>query len=135
MQNKTRYLELDCLRGIASIAVVLFHFTFGYDNGLKSFNANHIYFTYGRMGVQLFFLISGFVILMTLDNSKNIKDFVISRFSRLYPSYWCSILFTVIFISLFGAPFQLGKYTSSQICINFSMIQFLFKVKDVDGAY
>jgi peptidoglycan/LPS O-acetylase OafA/YrhL len=129
-----RYKELDSLRGIAALSVVMFHFTWGYDNALKNLDNNKFYFTYGYLGVHLFFLISGFVILMTLSKTKKTTDFAISRFSRLYPAYWAGIVMTVLITSLISSPFQ-QQYTIGQVLINFTMLQSLVKVKDVDSAY
>ncbi|MEO5909933.1 MAG: acyltransferase [Pelobium sp.] len=135
--EKKRYLELDVLRGLAAISVVLFHYTYGYYYVDKSNLANPsgFLFTYGRMGVQLFFMISGFVILMTLYKAKNLREFIISRFSRLYPTYWACIILAVLFYYILNVPFQKDMYSWGQIVINFTMIQKLFKVKDLDGAY
>jgi len=130
-----RYSELDALRGIAAIAVVLFHFTYGYDNGLNLISNNKFYFKYGYLGVHLFFIISGFVIFMTLEKATNSTSFAISRFSRLFPAYWTAILLTIIITTLLSVPFQKNIYTIKQVLVNFTMLQFWFKIKDVDGAY
>ena len=135
MDKNKRYEELDCLRGLAALAVVLFHFTYGYDFGLRIISEDKFYFKYGNLGVQLFFLISGFVIFMTLDKTKKAKDFLVSRFSRLYPAYWASIIITVIITTLLSVPFQKGMFDVKQVLVNFTMFQFWFKIKDVDGAY
>lgn len=135
MNKNKRYEELDCLRGLAALAVVLFHFTYGYDFGLKIMSDDKFYFRYGNLGVQLFFLISGFVIFMTLDKTKKAKDFLVSRFSRLYPAYWASIIITVTLTTLLKVPFQEGIFSVKQVLVNFTMFQFWFKIKDVDGAY
>ena len=94
--NKTHYNELDLLRFIAALAVVFFHYTF-----LNAVRFNQIptypilgdFSKYGYMGVELFFMISGFVILMTTIN-KSPVDFVISRVSRLYPAFWIALSLT-----------------------------------------
>lgn len=130
-----RFQELDSLRGIAALSVVLFHFTFGYDNGLKALSDDKFYFRYGSLGVSLFFMISGFVIFMTLQNTKNTSDFIVSRFSRLYPAYWACIIVTVILTTALSVPFQQNMFNLGQILVNFSMFQYWFKIKDVDGAY
>lgn len=135
MIKNNRYEELDCLRGLAALAVVLFHFTYGYDNGFSTLSADKFYFRYGLLGVQLFFLISGFVIFMTLEKTKKAKDFVVSRFSRLYPAYWASIIATVVLTTALAVPFQSGMFELKQVIINFTMLQYWFKIKDVDGAY
>jgi peptidoglycan/LPS O-acetylase OafA/YrhL len=134
IKNK-RYEELDCLRGLAALAVVLFHFTYGYDFGLKIMSENKFYFKYGNLGVQMFFLISGFVIFMTLEKTKKAKDFLVSRFSRLYPAYWASIITTIVVTTLLSVPWQKGMFEFMQVAVNFTMFQFWFKIKDVDGAY
>jgi peptidoglycan/LPS O-acetylase OafA/YrhL len=66
---KTRFLELDVLRGIAAFSVVLFHYTSVYSSRFKHSPDLHFYFGHGRHGVELFFILSGFVILMSLENS------------------------------------------------------------------
>lgn len=83
---KKRLIELDALRGIAALSVVIYHYTTRYNSlyGHDSFLDNN-YFHYCSQGVQLFFMISGFVIFLTLNHIKKPMDFVISRFSRLYP--------------------------------------------------
>ena len=64
-QQKTRRLiELDVLRGLAAVAVVLCHyFTYCRDWGRTSFD-----FAAGAYGPHLFFMISGFVIFMSLQH-------------------------------------------------------------------
>jgi len=133
LKTPDRLLELDCLRGIAALSVVLFHFTFGYDYGNHLMDPSNFYFTYGRMGVQLFFIISGYVIIMTLSKTRNILSFIISRFSRLYPSYWVCILLTLSITTLISPPLHI--YSLKQIVFNFTMFQYAFKIKDIDGAY
>jgi len=130
-----RFYELDYLRGIAALSVVLFHFTYGYDYGLGIINSNKFYFTYGKLGVNLFFMISGYVIFMTLNNVQQPLDFIVSRFARLYPAYWCAIIFSIIFVNIFDNPFEYEKVSIKQILLNFTMLQHWFKVKDIDGAY
>jgi peptidoglycan/LPS O-acetylase OafA/YrhL len=135
MNKNKRYLELDCLRGLAALAVVLFHYTYGYDFGLEIMSEDKFYFRYGYLGVQLFFLISGFVIFMTLEKTTKAKDFLVSRFSRLYPGYWASLIITVTLTTLLSVPFQTGIFSIKQVIVNFTMFQFWFQIKDVDGAY
>jgi hypothetical protein len=43
-------------------------------------------FVYGLFGVELFFIMSGFVIFMTLERSATLFDFAVSRFARLPPA-------------------------------------------------
>ncbi|MDB5157647.1 MAG: hypothetical protein JWR50_2354 [Mucilaginibacter sp.] len=130
-----RFFALDYLRGLAALSVVIFHYTYGYDNGLHKLSNNKFYLTYGNLGVQLFFIISGFVISMTLERTKTSLDFFVSRFSRLYPAYWGGMFLTIIFVSLFANPFEYDKVTLKQILINITMLQHWVKVKDIDAVY
>lgn len=85
-----RYYEIDLLRFIAAITVVLYHFTFaGYHFGGLSpvqYPGLEEVFKYGFLGVQLFFIISGYVVLMSAQG-KTLKQFFTSRVTRLYPAY------------------------------------------------
>lgn len=135
-----RLAELDALRGVAALAVVLFHFTTRFmelyapsaastaSTGAPSFTVPH-----GHYGVNLFFIISGFVIFMTLDRTQRGMDFVVSRFSRLFPAYWVAVAMTFAVTSTFGLP---GKeVTLLQALANLFMIHGLFYVPHVDGVY
>src|SRR5690606_6778553 len=83
--------ELDALRGLAALAVVAFHYTTSYAQQVGHLQPLGFGFTPGNYGVHLFFLISGYVIFMTLEHTRDGMDFVVSRFSRLYPAYWFCI--------------------------------------------
>ena len=81
----TRLLELDALRGIAAMAVMGFHYTTLYSHETGHLGELPFEVRYGNYGVHLFFMISGFVIFMTLERTRTAKDFIVSRFSRLFP--------------------------------------------------
>src|SRR5215472_5135330 len=89
-----RIRGLDGLRGIAAVSVLLFHYTVVYGQLIGPIGPLPFVATYGRHGVDLFFIISGFVILMTVDNSRNVTDFIVSRFARLFPAFWTAVLMT-----------------------------------------
>lgn len=136
MSNK-RIQELDGLRGIAAIFVVLYHFTNRFE---EKFNLDifpsFINFEYGHYGVQLFFIISGFVIFMSIKRKEEIqspKEFLTKRFIRLYPTFWTSLIFTFLIVSLIG-PFTL-KSSFLEFIVNFTMFPRLFNYDYVDGVY
>ena len=87
---KERYYEIDLLRFLAAVGVMLFHYTFrGYaadDLSPLEFPLLAEVFKYGSLGVDLFFIISGFVILLTAYN-RDAVSFTISRIIRIYPAY------------------------------------------------
>jgi peptidoglycan/LPS O-acetylase OafA/YrhL len=130
--SSLRLRELDALRGIATVLVLLFHYTVRYQQ-LFGDTPPALRFTHGGLGVQLFFGISGFVILMTLERCQTAGEFVLARFSRLYPTYWAAALFTFAVLSLFPLPGR--TVTWPQLLINLSMLQEFVHVPSVDGAY
>lgn len=128
-----RLQELDVLRGAAALAVVLFHYTSLYGARYGHTNDLIFGFPYGYAGVQLFFMISGFVIFMTLNRTQKPLDFVVSRFSRLFPVYWTAIAITFSTLTVFG----LGNLNIdiAELLVNLTMVQGFFGVENVDGAY
>lgn len=89
-------LNLQLLRAFAALNVVLFHTigtatSYGYETNFFSYLEG-----WGANGVDIFFVISGFVMLYTqLDNKRTVKDFLILRAIRIIPIYWL-ITFTII---------------------------------------
>ncbi len=131
-QSTSRLQELDALRGIAAVIVMLFHYTVQYQELFGQPNAP-IHFPMGRFGVQLFFVISGFVIFLTLTRSSSLWDFVANRLSRLYPPYWASIALTFFVMSMIPLPGL--NVTGSEALINLTMIQYWLQTPAVDGVY
>ena len=97
-------LNLQLLRAFAALNVVLFHtigtaVSYDYETNFISYLEG-----WGANGVDIFFVISGFVMLYTqLDNKRTVKDFLILRAIRIIPIYWLLTL-TVIAIYI-AAPF------------------------------
>lgn len=121
---------LDALRGIAAMSVVFFHFT------LQQESYNHI-FRFGATGVDLFFIISGFVIFMSLQKADSLGTFFINRFSRLYPTYWMGVLFSFAIISIhfhFSQKYPIdGPWVS--LAGNLTMFQYYLGIPDLEGPY
>lgn len=131
--SENRIITIDALRGIAALSVFFYHVTYGYDYGLNQLSNNHFYFIYGKYGVELFFIISGFVIFMTLNKLKSIKLFFINRISRLYPTYWTCIFITIIITRALNRPFE--PFSLEQILVNLTMLQKWLKIPSIDGVY
>lgn len=122
-----RYLELDSLRGIAAVMVVFFHFTMSRpeaETGLKL----------GTTGVDLFFIISGFVIFMSLSKVKTSAEFIVNRVSRLYPTYWAAVTFTFVLKIIFAFN-KFGAYLVIRYLVNLTMFQLYFNIINLDGCY
>jgi len=135
-KNNTRFYEIDFLRFVAAVAVVLFHYMYrGFAKGGSSpisFAPFDQYAQYGYLGVHLFFMISGFVILLTAMK-RDVSQFVISRIVRLYPAFWAGVTFSALMIVFFGG--ELFSVSFSQYLSNLSMVDGYLGVKPIDGVY
>jgi peptidoglycan/LPS O-acetylase OafA/YrhL len=136
--NPTRLLVLDSARLVAALAVMLYHFTAmqwrawdgpptGHLSGLSSVAA------YGALGVQLFFVISGFVILMSA-HGRSVGHFAASRVARLFPAYWAGVVLTSILLIVVTQG-RLKKVTWGEVLVNMTMLQEALGVRHVDGVY
>lgn len=134
--SKRRLKELDLLRFLAALAVVIFHYAFrGYARGDMSTMPYPLLAgpaKYGYLGVELFFMISGFVILMTASNN-NLKVFFISRVVRICPAFWVCCTITYLLILAIGQP----RYTADfyQYVINMTFLSDVLGVLPIDGVY
>lgn len=125
--------ELDAIRGLAALSVVLFHYTWQYkklfpDAAAVPFGLEGLGF-----GVEIFFGISGFVILMTLGRTRTAGDFIVSRFARLFPAYWIGILITTLAVNWAG----LSQFVQPPwvVLINATMLQGHLLLPLVEAAY
>jgi len=83
MNMPQRIFWLDEIRGFSASIVVLFHYFTNFESKYgHSFDVPHI-IEFGYLGVQIFFIVSGFVIFMTIQNIQDVKMFLINRFLRL----------------------------------------------------
>ena len=127
---------LDGLRGIAAMSVVLFHYT-AWDPYLRTGQYGGpgllFWFPYGCLGVELFFIISGFVIFMTLERTTSLAEFTAARFARLYPAFLACMLTSLALILLF----RWGQVPidARLIVANLTMIPQSFGALYVDGSY
>ena len=81
LHDGVRLDEIDVLRGLAALAVVVFHYS---GHSQRYFADFPFHLEYGKYGVQLFFVISGFFIFQTIEKCRNVQEFLLLRFSRLY---------------------------------------------------
>jgi peptidoglycan/LPS O-acetylase OafA/YrhL len=135
-QARNRINEIDLLRFVAAVLVVLFHYAFrGHaadDMSPLPYPLLAPLFKYGYLGVNLFFLISGFVILMTAANG-SFRAFAISRIVRLYPAFWVCCTITALVGLASAMPLyavSLGKYLA-----NMTMLNGFFGTPHIDGVY
>jgi len=127
--SRSRIPELDLLRFTAAAAVVAFHFYVLLPGETSAQQVISAVSRFGFMGVPLFFMISGFVILWTAFN-RTAGQFVLARLCRLYPSYWVCVLITSAVLGLAG-----GAPPWRQIAANLTMFHHLFGYESIDEVY
>lgn len=138
-----RFALLDALRFVAALMVMCYHY-FARDNNawgaipVDTWPKIGAFAKYGALGVHVFFIISGFVILMTAWG-RTPTQFAASRISRLYPAYWTCVILTSLLLFVFdrsqslyaGQPFLSVK----DAAVNLTMAQSAVGVPHVDGVY
>ncbi len=103
----SRIKHLDGMRGLAILLVIGYHAYVRWEALLPySHITKHIpVFSFGWLGVELFFMISGFVIFMTLDKSDSYLSFLRKRWLRLFPA----MLIASLLLYLTGACSRNGQ--------------------------
>ena len=111
------------LRGLAVLLVILFHI--------------HPNYSFGFIGVDIFFIISGFVISKSLINSKDLngqislKNFYIKRFFRLYPSLIFFFIFSSLILITLSIPTNIGNFIRTGLFSLFGISNFyLIRLKN-----
>jgi peptidoglycan/LPS O-acetylase OafA/YrhL len=123
-----RLRALDGLRLVAALMVCGYHYM-GRDGPISQAwgtSPRHVFpslagaASYGPLGVQIFFIISGFVICMS-GWGRTLRGFAVSRFTRLFPAYWAAVLLITAFFAL---PWVAYKAVSpSDLLTNLTMLQ------------
>jgi len=130
---KPRLLELDALRGIAAVAVVLFHHTVVFPRLFPAQSGLPFAFASGHYAVLLFFAISGFVISFSLRTTTRARDFLLRRCARLFPAYWAAMALTTAAVHLAGV--RELQVPPGAIAANVFMLQGFLYLPAVDGIY
>lgn len=137
-RSSGRLVAMDGLRFGAAAAVLLYHFTAtssvsGYWGvaAPDAFPLLNEVTRYGWLGVELFFMISGFVILLSADG-RGVAGFVASRVGRLFPAYWACIVLTTGLQQVWSG----GRQTTlTETLVNLTMVQDLFAVTGVQVVF
>ncbi len=121
------YPALDGLRGLAVLLVVVYH-NFGFIN----------YFFFGWLGVDLFFVLSGFLItdilLKTLGQKSYLKNFYIRRVLRIFPLYYVTLIIFLLIIPRLHTPIDLTYYTNNQVWLWTYLQNWLYILKHDGNA-
>jgi len=128
----TRRLEfIDAIRGIAAVLVMVEHYAERWFPTFFDPITNYV--NLGRIGVITFFIVSGFVIPMSIEHKSDLRAFWISRFTRLYPAYWTALALFLLF-SAINAPEKWNELThlGPKVWIpNLFIAQMFFRAKDI----
>lgn len=116
-----RVAELDALRALAAINLMLFHFThvysvkFGYSTPLG------FEWPYGKYGVQLFFMLSGLVNAMALSRIGSASEFIGRRLIRIAPAYYLVVGLNLLLLTWLPLSIQ-GGYRWEQVWANLTIV-------------
>ncbi|MBC7280533.1 acyltransferase [Hoeflea sp.] len=127
---------LDLLRFSAAMMVTAYHLLYrgaregGYLD--HSFGATGDAITLGYLGVNMFFMISGFVIIWSASG-RDWYAFSVSRLARLYPAHLVAMTITFLVMAWWAQPPFITD--SSQWLANLTMLAPLFGESFMDGAY
>ncbi len=134
-----RFLELDALRGVAAVWVVLYHciasLPYWLPNAPETIAAvlPTRFDLHGTSAVDLFFMISGYVILVTTQRSATARAFLQARVARLFPAYWAAVLVTAA-LGL-AVPSDAMRVGVMQVLANLTMLQSFLAVPHLDPSY
>jgi peptidoglycan/LPS O-acetylase OafA/YrhL len=144
--HSARYELLDSFRGIAILSVMLLHFCErGKDRG-DSLVHERIWpvVQHGYLGVQLFFVISGYCITAALYGAMNkpqpFRYFMTRRLRRIFPPYWASMVLVValglVTIAVLNTPRDVVfPLTSFDWVCNVLLVQGPFHAVDANEVY
>ena len=122
MENRIGHI--DGLRGIAIISVLFYH-AYARWPALIHLPYGDTFaplFGWGYLGVELFFIISGFVIFMSLDKCQGFGQFLYKRWLRLFPAMAIATL--LIFATAFVVPRPDGTPTLAQVVPGLTFIDY-----------
>ena len=130
--KQPRISALDGLRGVAALLVVAWHYLGAAPARYPEIGEPVPHVILAANGVQLFFLISGFVIMMSLRKG-SVRAFATARFIRLYPIYWICVVLTFALVTLFPLPEV--QVSVTEAVVNLTMVQSYLGVPHVDSVY
>jgi len=132
MRANQRYAAIDLLRIIAAGSVIAFHYLYLFPSYAAVFSIPvQTVASYGYLGVELFFMISGYVItLSALGRTRVQFQFAYARFVRLWPAFVICLGITLLAQILSGHALRTGM-----VLANLTMLPKLFGVPYADDVY
>lgn len=134
-QKSSRLDYIDLLRVFALGWVICFHYLF---SGISKGKIDSVSLSsfapiakYGYLGVELFFMISGFVILYSTNRSAG--DFIKRRFLRLFPMFWMAL--TLIYLVLLLPFWERNTPSFTRFLWNLTMVPTAFGQQRLDETH
>jgi peptidoglycan/LPS O-acetylase OafA/YrhL len=127
-----RVPALDLLRFMAAFGVMLYHYVSHRPRADGSLSFMATITQQGYLGVDVFFMISGFVILWSASGRTG-TGFVRARILRLYPEFWIAMLVTALTIYIGAVPGRHVEFV--QLVGNATMLPQYVGVEMIDGVY
>ncbi|ODA67942.1 Acyltransferase family protein [Methyloligella halotolerans] len=115
------FLSIHYLRGIAALGVLVFHacgFVAGYGSGRISPEAVRI----GEAGVDIFFVISGFILTIATQKPTSGSDFMLGRFARVGVPYWSIILTLAVATIVMPSAFRSFAWEGSDLFFSLAFV-------------
>ena len=128
--TKRRIFELDYIRAISALLIMLFHYTTQYDTSLGHLESWPIAFPWGSRAVSTFFLLTGY--LTVCHYSGSVLQFYYKRWIRIWPTYAVCIVITSVFMAIL-MPERLR--TVPEILLNLTTFHAYLGARAVDGVY
>ncbi len=125
-----RIVELDALRALAAISLMLFHLTHVYRVKFGFTSPLGFEWPYGAYGTQMFFVLSGFVNSMSLLRRRRPVDFLAARLIRILPIFLMVIVANVWIMRL--APLNQFGVTTTQFAANLTLLPRVFGQECLD---
>ncbi|MFK0114716.1 acyltransferase family protein [Streptomyces sp. NPDC090994] len=127
-RREHRLRALDGLRLVAALMVAAYHYggrggdvtTAWGGSAAHQFPTLHTLFAYGCLGVEVFFVISGFVICMS-GWGRTLTAYFASRVSRLMPAYWVAVILVTAVFALPQVVYQ--AVSPSDALVNLTLMQ------------
>lgn len=131
-----RFVTIDGLRGVAALAVVFYHFFEAINRSAPGWAPTYVagVFQRGYLGVDIFFVLSGFVIAYSVRQGEHtlgyLGRFMARRSLRLDPPYWCAIILEV---SLVFVGMRLFPSLSTPLPTPRQLVAHLFYAQNILG--
>ena len=111
--------NIQVLRGAAAISVMLYHIQLWEGKAVGSHGVTPLVFSQGLIGVDLFFVISGFIMAyiqpLPLDTPRAYTRFLVHRVTRIYPPLW--LVMVPLSVVYFIRPDLINSSSNHQVAL------------------